>query len=149
MSVAIRSLLGVVLVVTFLASAGCAATNAGVIEKAPQSFSVADISVDLVELREMSEELLRKRQRKLASVFSELLSEARYAVDRRQHRVAYLKYRSVRSMLNSSIVILTEVKRRKKSVLDRVKFARRIDKIQHQVSEVKKMIGLLHFSGRS
>jgi len=149
MRAAIRTLLSVILVGTFLASAGCAATNAGIIEKAPAAISIAGTTVDLAELQEMSEELLTKRHRKLASVFNELLSEARYAVDRRQHRVAYLKYRSVKNMLDSSIVILTEVKRRKKKVLDRVKFARRIDKIQNQMSEVKKMIGLLHFFGRS
>lgn len=149
MSVVIRTFLSVILVGTLLASAGCAATNTGVIEKAPPTISAADTAIDLSDLRSMSEERLRKRQHKLASVFNELLSEARYAVDRRQHRVAYLKYRSVKSMLDSSIVLLTEVKRRKKKVLDRVKFARRIDEIQNQVSEVKKMIGLLHFSGRS
>jgi hypothetical protein len=149
MRAAIRTLMSVILIGAFLTSAGCASINAGVMEKAPPAISATDNLLDTAELHEMSEELLKQRQRKLASVFSELLSEARYAVDRRQHRVAYLKYRSVKSMLDSSIVILTEVKRRKKKVVDRVEFARRIDKIQNQVSEVKKMIGLLHFSGRS
>ena len=138
------------LIISFaLLGSGCATSGLEAVEKAPAEASAHYKAVDATKIKNLSQEILEKRQAILAANFRSLMTEARSAVDRRQHRVAYHKYRSVKSMLVSSISILNEVKGRQASLRDRVEMARQIDKVQRQVQEVSKMIGLLDFSGRS
>jgi hypothetical protein len=98
------------------------------------------------ELHSLSDDLLNTRQAELSRFHGLLVSEARSAVERRQHRIAYLKYSDIKTVLGSAIHVLEEVKRRQPQLHERVRIARRIDKVRVQVFEVNKMLGLLRFS---
>jgi hypothetical protein len=138
-----------IIVGVFALCAGCATSGTQFVDSRNAVYHSDDVAGSLINVEGMSSLLLQERQLELDAKFGELVSDARDAVERRQHRVAYIKYRDIKRVLNSSIAILLEVKRRQTKVPSRVEMARKIDKVQERVGEVKKMLALLDFSGRS
>jgi hypothetical protein len=138
-----------IIVGVFALFAGCATSGTQFVVLSAVVDSGDDLAGNVIDIEGMTGHLLQERQLELDARFGELVSDARDAVERRQHRVAYLKYRDIKRVLDSSIAILSEVKRRETTVSSRVEMARKIDKVQERVGEVKRMLSLLDFSSRS
>lgn len=138
-----------IIVGVFALLAGCATSGTQFVDSSNAVYNSDDVAGSVINVETMSSRLLVERQLELDAEFVELVSDARDAVERRQHGVAYIKYSDIKRVLNSSIAILSEVKRRQTKVSRRVETARKIDKVQERVGEVKKMLALLDFSGRS
>ena len=78
-----------------------------------------------------------------------LESEARNALDRNMHRIAYFKYRDVETLMTAAIDTLKETQIRERKLRERVRIGYRIDKIAGKRADLRKVIGLLWLHGRS
>ena len=132
-----------VTILVLLLASGCAAE----LNQAPKAPPMAELSIDIdIKLNTLSDGQLDERKRSLTDCRARIESEARSAVDRQLHRIAYVKYLDVQTVLAANIRLLEEVRRRESELEDRVRLGRIIDGVVADLAEVKRMIGLLRLS---
>ena len=134
-----------VLLIDVLFLSGCATTQQGNFEKAPQ-METAHNALSLERLSALDTNALLTHHKQLISARTSAEFQAQHALGIQLNSVAIVKFKDVEAILTSEIGVLQEAQRRETELKAIGKLGQRIDTVLMERTRVRKLLALLNFN---